>query len=344
MKVAVALIYVMLSNHGYWFAQQEGTIEIRPATGEVVPGSYLAWELWLDNVRFAEGQTEPLKVNEPAIVKLKAPSVRVMTTVAWRYVWRDPAGKGRELSRGEHRIHIFPIDLLESTRSRLADEKLLVVDPGKGIAGALEAAKVPHERVDDVSGVRVAAVSRLIVVAPDVIDDSPFAQGPLLAQAEAGASVFVFAQSKPQALAGYPLKERRVPGQFELMADHPLLAERWPGHIYASGESPRAIQLPPDEPALAVVAWPAETRDGVPTAPIDALLVTKSIGKGRIVLCQLPLGDPQSDPRAAIMLRNAIDYMLTRPEPTLAPSQRARPKETTPTTIPTIQVLPGANP
>ena len=38
MKLAVALLYTLLSNHGYWFAQQEGTIEIRPAAGEVGAG------------------------------------------------------------------------------------------------------------------------------------------------------------------------------------------------------------------------------------------------------------------------------------------------------------------
>ena len=64
------------------------------------------------------------------------------------------------------------------------------------------------------------------------------------------------------------------------------------------------MQLPADEPALEIAFWPREI-PGKEPVPIDALVVTKTLGKGRIVLCQVPLGPWQSDPRSQLFLVDA---------------------------------------
>ena len=46
-------------------------------------------------------------------------------------------------------------------------------------------------------------------------------------------------------------------------------------------------------------------------ASSDAVLVIQSMGKGRVVLCDIPLGDWTTDPRSQIFMSNAIDYLLS---------------------------------
>ncbi|MCX5660572.1 MAG: hypothetical protein NTW19_12735 [Planctomycetota bacterium] len=95
------------------------------------------------------------------------------------------------------------------------------------------------------------------------------------------------------------------------------------------------MQLPIDEPALELIHWPREA-PGKEPVPIDALLVTKSVGRGRMVICQLPLGPWESDPRSQLLLANSVSYLLTRPEPTLKPSERPQPKQMVAPNVPTI--------
>ena len=106
----------------------------------------------------------------------------------------------------------------------------------------------------------------------------------------------------------------------------------------------KALRLPVDEPALEIAFWPREVRSEEP-APIDALLVSKTIGRGRVVLCQIPLGPWESDPRSQLFLADALDYLLSRPEPTPPPSRRTRPeKPAALPPVPTIPLNPGVSP
>jgi hypothetical protein len=74
---------------------------------------------------------------------------------------------------------------------------------------------------------------------------------------------------------------------------------------------------------------------------IDSILLSKSVGRGRMVLCQLPLGKWQSDPRSQMFLRNAMDYLLTRPEPTLRPSELRRQPPAKEQIVTTPEILTG---
>lgn len=53
---AAAILIVMLSQQGYWFAGQDGTIVVRWAARGELPGVDLSWELLFDGVRIASGQ------------------------------------------------------------------------------------------------------------------------------------------------------------------------------------------------------------------------------------------------------------------------------------------------
>jgi hypothetical protein len=212
-------------------------------------------------------------------------------------------------------------------------------------------------RVLDAAGVRCTAIQRpsdlplttadIILVGPDRIEAGAFVQSPLLNQAEAGANVLMFAQSHPRILAGYNLLRRAAPKRLDWRETHPLLEGFQPEDLqsWLTGQSNDvwAVQLPADEPALEIGYWPRETPGREPV-PIDALLLTKAVGKGRIVLCQIPLGPWGSDPRSQLLLRNALGYLATRPEPTPPPSRRRERPERVPTTVPTITIPPGDRP
>ena len=63
---------------------------------------------------------------------------------------------------------------------------------------------------------------------------------------------------------------------------------------------------------------------------LDALILTKTLDKGRIVLCQMPLGPWQSDPRSQLFLVDALDYLASPVVPTPPPSRRPRPVQPAP--------------
>jgi len=248
------------------------------------------------------------------------------------------------LETGEVPLHLFPADLTSDWPKRVGDRKLAVWDAPDGLPRTLAAAKVPFTRVDGLAGVMDRP--NLILVGPDRIDDSAFVQGPLVNLARAGSSVAVFEQKRPSVLAGYTVTRREAalaPG-VRFRTGHPLFAgldeadlARW---ITGDAGTLWPVQLPADEPALELAYWPREVAGEQP-APIDALLVTKSLGRGRIVLCQLPLGPWDEDPRSQLFLGNLMSYLATRPEPTPPPSRRPETRPAAAPTVPTITVPPG---
>ena len=74
------------------------------------------------------------------------------------------------------------------------------------------------------------------------------------------------------------------------------------------------LQLPIGASALKIASMLPEVASET-VVPTDALLLVKPMGRGRMVLCQIPLGPWNEDPRSQLFLRNAIDYLLTQPQP-----------------------------
>jgi hypothetical protein len=233
--------------------------------------------------------------------------------------------------------------------SRLRGTKLYVIDRPDGLPALLAAAKIDATRVAATEDLQ-SPKADLVLVAANRLDDSPFAQAPLLSQAQAGAQVMIFRQTKPKSLLGYPLARRTLPPQLTWRQDHPLLqcldADDLASWFVDESNELNAIRLPADEPVLELAAWPRETA-GTDPVPIDALALVKAVGKGRIVLWQIPLGDWKSDPRSQMVLQNALNYMLTPPEPTPRPSERATTAPTSvvsPFPVPTISIPSGDHP
>ncbi len=337
-----SLLVLLLSNAGFWFGGHEGSISVAFAARENVPASDLNWALHLSGARLATGKVALGQNDQPTLVRLTPPRVRVRSTMRWSYRLLDRA-TGKELEAGEVPIHVFPDNLLAGVAGRFKGKRLVVISGEDArLSTSLATAEVAHDAVNTPADLALDRPD-VVLVARDALGPSPFEQSALLAQAKAGAGVIVFRQSRPRAVVGYRLARRAAPKSLKWREQHPLFADV-PGQrldaLLRDGAEAIAIQLPADEPALELAWWPRESA-GTEPAPIDALVVSKSVGAGRLVLCQLSLGDWDDDPRAQLLLANALDYLLTRPEPTPAPSQRtfAEPVEQTP--VPTITIPKG---
>lgn len=348
MKTATLLI-VVLSNAGYWFGGREATVGVRYTAEDALPAADLTWELHLAGARLSSGKLalEPGDADdEAAAVNLTPPTVRVRSAMRWTYRLTE-RDTGKTLERGEVTLHVFPDDLLQGVGGRVAGKRLIVVggDDDLGLSELLRAAEVPHSTIARPSDLALARPD-IVLVGRDALDESPFQLSPLLAHAGAGASVVVFRQSKVSRIVAYPLAPMRVPAAIKWRARHPLLAafgEEQLDDLLRDGAEARAVRLPPDEAALEVVWSPREVNSREP-APLDALVVTKSVGRGRLVICQLPLAGWEADPRAQMLLAGALDYAVTPPQPTPPPSRRREPAPVAPAPVPTIGIPPGGQP
>ncbi len=334
---SVALLIIMISNQGYWFGEQPGTIVFRRAVPGGLPGADLVWELSVGEVRLDAGKIALRAGDEATVLTITPPRVRVRTSLrwTWRLLERDT---GKEAGNGEALIQAFPQTLLDDVAKRVGRKKLFVMDDDRQIPRLLDQAEVPYTRLRDLAPLQMAKAD-MVLIGPGQLSEGGFDQTPLIQQARTGASVFIFRQDKPRQVGGYRLVIRGLPAEMNWRLDHPLFSGLEPADVssWLHDRQATAIQLPPDEPALEIVHWPREVPGDKP-APIDALLVSTTLGLGRLVICQIPLGPFDEDPRSRVLLSNVIDYLSSRPEPTPPPSQRPPRKNPAGlTTVPTIQ-------
>jgi len=339
MKLA-GIFLIVLANQGYWFGGRQNTIVVRPAVRGGLPAADILWELSFDHVRVDRGEAA-IDPDGDTTIRVTPPTVRTRVELRWDYrlIARD---SGKELDRGVLLLNAFPDDLCAQLPQRLGRKRLVVWDKPTGLSELLDRAKVPYTAVRSSDRLQMI-VADVVLVGPGAIGESPFEQTPLAALADAGASIMIFRQTTPASLMGYALAHRDAPAALTWLADHPLLNGFHPGDLNSCLGDRRklwVISLPADEPALEIGYYPPETASNQP-GPLDAVLVTKSTGAGRVVLCQLPLENWVTDPRSQMLLNNSIDYLLTRPRPTPRPSERPATRPTPPADIPTIPLSPG---
>lgn len=344
-----SLLVVLLSHAGYWFGGQDGSVTAQWAVKADAPAAQVSWELMLGGARLDGGNAAlgPGDGERGAPIRVRPPVVRARTSMRWVYRVTAQDG-GAELARGDVPVDVFPDDLLDGLAQRVAAAKteLVVWDAADGALPALLArAKVPNLRVDGAGPLQVRRTPAVLVGPGALRDSSPFAQSMLMRQASAGANVFVFAQDKPQRLMGYELTPRKRDARVTWRAEHALLREFTPRDLAGLWPSEaRALRLPADDASLEIAWWQPDVKGKAEPAPIDALIVEKKVGEGRLIFCQLSLDDLQHDPRAQLLVANAVDVLLTRAAPTPPLSRRLeqRPADTRPT--PRITIPSGAQP
>ena len=337
MNITTTLLLVMLSGEGYWLGGRTETVRFQWNVKQPLTAATITWRLTCGGAALATGQFVLPAQDRMGKVRLKLPEVRGPTEM--RFVYRaEQAGQAKPIAEGAVTVHVYPDNLLASAAQKMKAKQLFIWDEAEGLPAVLKSRGVPfvHVRGDaDLQFVR----PDLLIVGADQLGKEAQGQDKLLNLAAAGTSVLVLRQTQPETLAGYRLARRVLPAKLVWQADHPLACRLRPFETPALGRDGWAIRLPADEPALEIGWWPGEVPSRKP-APIDALVVVKALGKGRIVLCQVPLGRWETDPRSQMFLLDALDYLASPAAPTPPPSRRAQPAEPAPEPrIPTI-VLP----
>ena len=341
------LLLVALSNDGCWLGGRIETVQVQWAVERPIAGATFSWRLMCGEASLTSGRFALAAERRPAAFRVVVPRVRTHT--AMRLVYRaEQEGKTKPIAEGSVAVDVYPDDLLAGVAKRLTSKylfvweqpdalakHLFVWDRPEALPALLKQAKIEATLIHGVEGLSFASPN-ILIVGSDRLGTDSADQQKLLDLAGAGAGVLVFNQTRPSTLAGYRLVRRAPPAKLDWQRDHPLTAPlRWFDRSHHAGDV-WAIRLPADEPALEIAAWPREVAGKEP-APIDALVVSKNVGKGRIVLCQIPLGAWQSDPRSQLFLADALDYLASPVVPTPPPSRRPRPFEPVP--VPSVPDL-----
>jgi hypothetical protein len=331
------ILLVALSNGGYWLSGQTETVEIRWATEQPVAGVTLAWRLTAGEASLASGRLSLSADRQPTTFRLTVPRVRTRT--AMKLAWRaEQAGRNKPIAEGIAAIEAYPDDLLAGLSKRLTAKHVFVWDQPESLPALLKKAKIEYTQVSDEKGLSFISPD-ILIVGKGRLGTEAADQQKILGLASSGVNVLVLNQTRPSTLAGYALTRRTPPAKLAWREEHPLTASlRRFGDQQGLGDC-WPIRLPADEPALEIAFWPREVAGTAP-APIDALVVNKSVGRGRLVLCQIPLGSWQSDPRSQLFLVDALDYLASPVVPTPPPSRRPQPPKPAATPRESNLVLP----
>lgn len=334
---AVALVIILLSNHGLWFGGEEHSISVTWGVRDRAPNAVLTWQLGYGETKIAEGKAAFPANEDTTTIKLRIPEVRVRTPMNWQYQIRQ--GDEVVLDSGSAAVVVFPLASLKDFAKRYEGKKLAVIEADGKLSKTLQVANLSHGQLDP-SRLAMAEQQDVILVGADQLEATSSAPTAMLGQAKEGASVLVFAQPKLTKLIDLTQAKRTSSEHYQMVERHPLLNalsnDNWNRVLAGQGAEVLALQLPVSVPGTELIAFPSE---GDPTnaRQIDTLLVVQAVGKGRIVYCQLPLTDFEHDPAARLFLAGALDYLLTAPEATPPPNQRLVSRPATPAP-PTIQL------
>lgn len=335
MKEICAVLIITLSTQGYWFGGREGTVSLHWPVKEENREAVLIWELLYGNIKIKTGRFAIEVGEKPIEIKIKTPEVRVRTSMRWECRLEEKKS-GEVIAKGTASINLFPQDIITKLPRILEDRSIMVCDQVQDLAGFLGKNRVPFRTAHDISAFQTAQPD-IILIGPDQIREGVFRQVPVISQVESGSRVLILAQHKTKTLAGYPLVYRTVPRRGFERRTHPLLKGFWTSDLLSlpamGKDGCMGIRLPADEPVLKIAWWQPEIQTwlepeiqseipGWYPVPVDAMIISKTIGKGRLVLCQIPLGPWKDDPRTQMFLGNALEYLSGTIEPTLRPSKR----------------------
>ena len=333
MNVAAALLLLILPNDGHWFSGRTETIQVQWNVKEPAAAATIVWHLDCAGAVLASGRTVLPAKDRTGKIQLSLPQLRVTTKMQLTY--RVEQSAENVVAQGVLPVHLYPTDLLASAAQRTRGKQLFVWDRAERLPALLKAVGVHFTPVRSEAELQFVRPD-MILVGPEQLGEQVEGQGKLMNLAAAGAGVLILRQTRPSTLAGYAVVRRAGPAKLEWLAYHPLTRRLRLFESAMGAQDALAVRLPADEPAQEIAWRPRETPGNEP-ASIDAMVLSRTLAKGRIVLCQLPLGPWQSDPRSQLFLDDALDYLASPVAATLPPSRRPRPAQPLPAPkVPTI--------
>lgn len=342
---AARILMLILSSEGHWYGGQSSTITVQWVAQFEQPEAVLAWDLLIGDVRVAGDRLAVQRGSKASVLKVTPPEVRARTQMRWVYHLYQRTDS-KEIDTGEVVVHVYPLPQPDSLKKRLRGKRIIVWDTMGELGDALTQAGLDFKRIRKAADLQLAAAD-MVLVGRDELRDEVFDQSPLIALAESGAGVVFFEQRRPRTLAGYAVIRRTAFIRPAWRENHPLMArlpaddvQSWLGGL---DDEVWALELPADEPVLEIGYWPPVVESPRP-GPLAVLLAVKAVGKGRIVMSQIPLGPWDTDPRSRQFLENVLSYLVSRPEPTPQPSERRVTQPVASRPVPTIAIPSGAIP
>jgi hypothetical protein len=322
MSTVASCLVILFSHGGHCFGGGPCAVSVTWKAEAQTPPAVVAWSLSYAGTAAASGKMLLESRGAPAQVALELPAVRDRTKFTWTYqlLRKDD---GQLIEEGSREIHVYPPIAWTELRSKLDAARVLLLGGSSGLSRLLDNAQLRWQTVATPAELELRSAD-VILVAPDALARPGEGQAALLAIAARGAGVLVLAQSGLPTLTGLKTASH-PPAACQWRADHPLLAALptpvWQSWLETGATTAAAVTVPPTEPVLEVAYWPpmAESRA---LAPLDAAIVEKQVGRGRLILCQVPASADLDDPRTQLFLRTALEYLRTDPRPT--PARAAR--------------------
>jgi len=320
MKHLIVLL-LTFAHGGHWLGGRTESLSIAWPAESGMPAATLHWECTVGPVALASGNAEMPDAAHPLTVSLSVPHVRITTRVHFSCIARDKVSD-KQLAGGESNIVIYPDDLIGTFEKQYAGKRFSVLTRSESLKRLIDLARI---RADSITNLSQLGLNQpdVLIVGPDELTSRPLQRPAILPMADQGCQVILLRQSNVDSVAGYRLTRREDVSNLNGKSDHPLLANLDSDTLQAwiTHDPAMAVRLPAGDASLPIGFWHPEaaSRSGL---PVDALLVTKTVGTGRIVLCQLPADDWADDPRSQILLHNLLAYATTRPEPTPPPGRR----------------------
>jgi len=353
-----AIIDCTPSCQGHWIGGKSAEVNF-PLIAKIKldPEIVLHWALSFGETVVDQGQQKQADAKTAASfskITFDVPAVRVETEMkfSYRLTTSGAADTHKELQTGERSVRVYPDRILAPLRPLLKEKNVIVWGQADGLSKSLKQFVVAHKTISSESQLAFRKPD-ILIVGPDQIGKSPHDQTRLVALAKSGSNVCLLRQSAPKTLAGLPLVQRKIEAPEATQSSGPPLRTglQWQNHRLAQHRNLfssqhvatplLALRIAPEESVHKIAYWPSE-ESGELRSPVaaDALLAVRSLGKGRIVICQIPLGDWENDPRSQHFLVDLCDYLVSPVEETLPLIQRqSQPQPLTPNNPMTPNIL-----
>ena len=319
------LLVIVLSAGGHWWADTSVNVQVAPVVESVNTRiARYQWVLAIDGITLATGESESAGDNLTTTITFDAPRVRVATPMLW--VLQAYDADGGMVAESRHAVHVYPVEQKQSIAPLIASARLLVWESRADslLSDYLRGAGLEFKLVHDGASVG-RHTADLLIVGPDAVSSADAAQVHLAAITKSGTNTLVLYQPRAESLAGFQLRPRRItPASLVYLQRssaaqtitlyHPMpIEDHTPLPVHSLLiRSEASIDTTP-------MAWitadtqltgSANTAGLAASGTTDSLLLQSQIGRGRIILCQQPIGDPATDARAGLFLVRAIDELI----------------------------------
>lgn len=309
-------LVILLSNGGYCLGDGPCTVDVQWAADVEMPAAVVAWDVSYAHTVIADGRVLLAGRGAPTRITLTLPPVRARIALAWSYRLLRQCD-AEVLATGSRTIEVYPTTEFARLAARLAGGRVLVLETAAttALSRLLEDAGVAAHRVAALAEVELQPAD-VVLVGPERLRATRESDGPLLAAAENGAGVLMLVQRGVGQVTGFEVRPCHVTVGAIWQTAHPALSDvppdAWRSWLEGGEPVVSAVEVRADDTTATELAyWPASCWERTPATGM-ALIVEKKVGRGRLMLCQVPACANVDDPRTQRFLAAALEYLATK--------------------------------